>query len=213
MSDVRTTTHYPPHPLALGFPRKPQHELQEIKDSFVERVKLGAHPQEFAILLLNGMILDGIHRSRAWLELAEEGACDGYFKNNQPKFEECTDQGMMVAWLRVKSRNLILRQHSADQRAAIFFKLSKSCPELKKAIEDIQTKNKQRQADGTPLDTGAQRGNTSKEFANLAGVGETTMKKNRTDFKGGSQSLERHCVWRIIGQQGFAGVEGEEETK
>lgn len=174
---VPNKTHYPPHPLAAAYPPKSPEEMQELKDSFVERVNLKLHPQEEAILLLKEQILDGIHRSQAWMELADEGACEGYFKQNQPKFEVCECEDTLSAWHRVKSRNLIHRQLSADQRAAVFFRQMRLCPELKQAIEEIQSKNKQRQVDGKPLDAGAQRGNTSKEIANLAAVGETTMKK------------------------------------
>ena len=155
---VTNKTHYPPHPMAAGFPPKSREEMQELKDSFVERVLSGLHPQEVAILLMKEMILDGLSRSQAWLELAEEGACDGYFKNNQPKYEECEDQGVLIAWLRVKCRNLIQRHLSADQRAAIFIKKMNDFPELKQAVCEIQSKNKQRQADGKPLGADAQRG-------------------------------------------------------
>ena len=143
----------------------------------VERVNKGLDPLESPILLLEDQILDGVHRSEIWMELAAEGVCEGFFVKNQPRFDHCKGSEILVAWLRVQSRNLVIRQLPADQRAAILMQLSLQFPEIKKAIDEIKTRNRERQINGTPLVAGDQRGNTNKEIAELAGVGATVMKE------------------------------------
>ena len=169
-------THYLPHPMALLFPPKPNEEREELKVNMIERVNKGLDPLESPILLLNDQIVDGIHRSEIWLELAAENACDGYFAKTNPRFETCKDADELALWLRVKSRNLVQRQLPADQRTAIFLKLADHFPEVKNAIDEIHRKNQERQRTGQPLGAGDQRGNTNKTLAEMAGVGETTVK-------------------------------------
>src|SRR5262249_32440744 len=164
--------------IALLFPPKPRQERAELKEDMRERVVRGLEPLESALLLYQDMLLDGRHRDELWCELAVEGACDGFFARNRPRTETFppNTHGTLEAWLRAKSRNLMVRQTPADQRGAIFLKAVEAFPEIKVVIDQIEEENLQRQKEGRPLDAGDQRGNTAEQVAGLAGVGATTIK-------------------------------------
>jgi hypothetical protein len=172
-------THWEVHPIALLFPPKTTEERAELKQDMQERVGSGMDPLESAILLYEGKILDGRHRDEIWMELAEENACGGFFAQNQPPTENFDSEkhGTMAAWMRAKSRNMVVRHIPADQRAAIFLKAVEAYPELKAVLDQIKEDNAQRQKEGKPLGAGVQRGNTAEQIADLAGVGATTVKQ------------------------------------
>src|SRR6516225_11114850 len=115
---VPAKTHWPIHPIALLFPTKPRQERAELKEDMRERVVRGLDPLESGLLLYQDMLLDGRHRDELWCELADEGACGGFFARNQPPTETFSPNthGTLGAWLRAKSRNLTVRQTPADQR-------------------------------------------------------------------------------------------------
>lgn len=170
--------HWPPHPIAELFPPMTPEEFAGLKKDMVERVLAGLDPQEHAIILIDGKISDGRHRDLAWVELADEGACDGYFARNLPRVENFDPgkHGTLAAWMRAKSANMIHRHIPADQKAAIFLKAAEEFPEIRAALEEIRKENATKKKAGKPLDAGDQRGNTAAQAGKLAGVGPTTMK-------------------------------------
>jgi hypothetical protein len=172
-------THWPVHPLALLFPTKTPEERVELKKDMVDRANRGIDPLEVPVLRWDGQILDGRHRDEVWMELAEEGAANGFFARNRPPTEEFKPgkQGTLAAWMRAKSRNLVVRQTHADQRAAIFLKAVKQFPELNAVLDEIKAENLRRQKAGQPLGAGDQRGNTNEQVAEMAQVGTTTVKQ------------------------------------
>jgi hypothetical protein len=172
-------THWPIHPLALLFSTKTPEERAELKKDMVDRANQGIEPLEAPVLLWDNQILDGRHRDEIWMELAEEGAVNGFFKRNRPPTEDFKPgkDGTLAAWMRAKSRNLVVRQTNADQRAALFLKAVKQFPELEAVLDDIKEKNLQRKKAGRRLDAGDQRGNTNEEVAKMAQVGTTTVKQ------------------------------------
>lgn len=172
-------THWPVHPIALLFPRKSPEERAELKKDMRERVEKGLDALEVPLLLYEEKLADGRHRDELWMELAAENACDGYFRRKRPPTEILSPEkhGNLAAWMRAKSRNLVVRQTPADQRAAIFLGAVESYPELQAILEGIKKENLQRRQEGRPLAAGDQRGNTAKQVAGLAGVGATTVKQ------------------------------------
>ena len=206
-------THYLPHPMALLFPPKPNEEREELKVNMIERVNKGLDPLESPILLLNDQIVDGIHRSEIWLELAAENACDGYFTKTNPRFETCKDGDELALWLRVQSRNLVQRQLPAEQRAAIFLKLIDQFPEIKNVLDEIQRKNRERQATGQPLVAGDQRGNTNQVDAEMAGVGETTVKVVKKMKKEDPKEFEKLAQGKTTAKKALAKTKTSEPSK
>ena len=172
-------THWPVHAIALMWPAKPVGERAEMKQDLVNRAKAGLDPLENAILLYDGQILDGRTRSELWMELAEENACEGYFKTHRPRTETFTPEkdGTIEAWMRAKSRNMIVRQTPADQRAAIFLQAIKQYPELEAIVGKIKEENLKNKKGGKALAAGGKRGSTVKQMADKVGVGTTTMKE------------------------------------
>jgi hypothetical protein len=207
-------THWPVHPLALLFPPKAPQERAEMKRDMQERVARGLDPLESALLLYEGKLLDGRHRDELWCELAVEGACDGYFARNQPRTETFSPDrhGTLGAWLRAKSRNLMVRQIPADQRGAIFLKAVEAFPEIKAVIDQIEEENLQRQKEGKPLDAGDQRGNTAEQVAGLAGVGATTIKLLKKLQKDAPDQFEAVAEGRVTAKKALKEVEQGEEA-
>ena len=172
-----TTAHWPSHPIADLFPRMSPEERAELKRDMLERAEQGVDPLEHSILLYDGQIVDGRHRGEIWKELAEEDACNGFFKRNLPPTELLTDKhGTLGAWMRAKSANMIHRHIPADQKAAIVLKAMEMFPEIKAAFDQIKEENAKRKKKGKPLGAGDQRGNTAEAIGNVAGVGATTVK-------------------------------------
>ena len=169
--------HWPSHPIADLFPRMSPEERDDLKRDMIERVEQNIDPLEHSILLYDKQIVDGRHRAEVWKELADEGACNGFFKRNLPPTELVTDKhSTLVAWMRAKSANMVHRHIPADQKAAIFLKAVKVFPELKNALDQIKDENAQRKKKGKPLVAGDQRGNTAEAIGKMAGVGATTVK-------------------------------------
>lgn len=112
------------------------------------------------------------------MELADEGACDGYFARNTPPFERFSPakHGTLAAWMKAKSLNMIHRDIPAAQKAAILLEATKQFPEINAAIEEIKKENEAKKKKGKPLASGDQRGNTAAQIGELAGTGATTMK-------------------------------------
>ena len=171
--------YWQPHPIAEFFPPMTTEEKAAIKEDMVKRLKRGLPPLEDPILIYEGTILDGRHRHDAWVELAAEGAADGYFSQTSPQSEDIApDQhGMLTAWMRANSRNMVHRHIPADQKAAIFLQAIDAFPELKAVIEEITEENAARKQDGRPLVASARRGDTNRQIGEVAGVGATTMKQ------------------------------------
>ncbi len=173
-----TQPYWQPHPIADLFPRMTPEEWAALKKDMVQRREQGLDPFERPILVSLGTILDGRHRHDAWIELADEGAADGYFAANPPPSEDVApdEHGSLIAWMRAKSLNLVHRHIPAEQKAAIFLKAVETFPELRAVIEEIAQENAARKKDGQPLVAGDRRGNTNEQIGQLAGVGATTMK-------------------------------------
>lgn len=167
-----------PHPKCLLFPKKTQEEMTHIKDNMVLRHEQGLPPWEQAILLLDGFILDGWHRYQAWHQLADEGACNGYFAQNSPSTEVVQADDETVA-LRVASRNLSQRNLTADQRAAIWLQLVKETPSLLAKLEAQEKENQQRMKSGKPSENGSPGCSTNAFLAMGANVSSTIMKMAR----------------------------------
>jgi hypothetical protein len=170
--------HWPTHSIADLFPAMTADEFSDLKKDMVERILAGLEALEHPIILLEDRILDGRHRDAAWMELAQEGACEGYFARTTPRFEmfDPGKHGTLAAWMRAKSANMVHRHIPADQKAAIFVKATEAFPEIKAALEEIKKENARKKKAGKPLDAGDQRGNTAAQIAKLAGVGPTTVK-------------------------------------
>jgi hypothetical protein len=170
--------HWKPHPIAELFPGMTPEEKADIKKDMRQRAENGLDPLEHPILLYEEMILDGRHRDHAWIELAEEDACNGFFKRNLPPTENFSPDkhGNLTAFLRAKSLNMVHRHIPADQKVAILLDAAEKYPEIKTALDAIKHENLKRQKEGKPLDAGDQRGNTAEQIGQLAGVGPTTVK-------------------------------------
>jgi hypothetical protein len=173
------TTHWEPHPMALLFPPKTPEEQEELKANMVERCQHGLDSLEHSLLLYEGKLFDGVHRDKAWISLADQNACDGFFRLNLPPTEVFSNEkhGTLAAWLRAKSLNMVHRQIPADQKAAIFLKAVETFPELQAVLDEVKSANAKRQTEGKPLVAGDQRGNTAKQIAQMAGTGATTVKQ------------------------------------
>jgi hypothetical protein len=171
--------HWTPHPIAELFPGMTPEEKAELKKDMRQRAENGLEPLEHAILLYEEMLLDGRHRDEAWLELAEENACNGFFKRNMPPTETFLPEkhGNLGAFLRAKSRNMIHRHIPADQKVAILLHAGERYPEVKAALDAIKDENLKRRKGGRPLDAGDRRGNTAEQVGQLAGAGATTVKQ------------------------------------
>ena len=175
--EMDSSSYWPTHPVAELFPRLTPEERAELKKDMQDRVDRGLEPLESPIILHGLQIVDGRHRAEIWKELAVEGACNGYFKARKPPTQSMREtNGNLHAWMRAKSANMVHRQIPADQKAAIFLKAVETLPELKDVIETIKSENDQRKKGGKPLDDSAQRLNTNQAVAQMAGVGETTIK-------------------------------------
>jgi hypothetical protein len=164
--------------LAFFFSIKSQEEMVDLKRSMVLRVEKGLDPLELAILLLDDQILDGRHRDQAWMELADEGACGGYFKTNMPRVEKLNSSSCAIttAWLKVSDRNNG-KQSTASQRAVGLLLAAEKYPELQALIDTIASASAARQVKGKPVGTSSQRGTTAAQVGKMAGVGSTIVKQ------------------------------------
>jgi hypothetical protein len=167
-----------PHPIAELFPKMTPEQETALKQDMMQRALNGLDPLEQPILLYEGKILDGRHRVKMWFELANEDACNGYFKRNLPRTETFSPEkhGNLAAFLRAKSRNLVHRGMPAYQKVAILLDAAEKFPELNAALNAIAEENLKRRQEGKPLDAGDQRGNTAEQIGKLTGVGATTVK-------------------------------------
>src|SRR6266550_2924759 len=93
---------YPAHPIALAFPPMPEDELNELADDIAD------NGQQETVVLLDGQVLDGVHRQRG---------C--FMRGVTPRFRSydyASDGASPTAF--VASRNLKRRQMSPSQKAA-----------------------------------------------------------------------------------------------
>lgn len=206
-------THWPVHPIAKLFPVKTPEERAELKQDMLERVARGLDPLESPILLYEGQILDGRHRDELWKELAEEKG--EFFACNQPPTEtfQPTKHGTLAAWMRAKSRNVVVRQTPADQRAAIFLKAVETYPELKAVLDRIKEENAERQKKGQPLGAGVQRGNTAEQVADLAGVGATTVKQAQKLQKEAPEKFDEVAQGKTTAKKALGEIKGQKEAQ
>ena len=183
MNEVR----YEPHVLSLRLPDQTPDERQALKSNMVGRVQRGLLPLEFPILLVDGKIADGRHRYAIWLELAQEGACDGYFAKHSPPVEEVkadAGESRAVLLLRLHSRNLCHRSLSADQRVSQLLLDIVEVPELKELVEQIEAENEARMKAGKAQSTDSQ-GSTNRQIGKMVGASPATVKK--------AKAVQRHA--------------------
>lgn len=187
MNEVR----YEPHVLSLRLPDQTPDERQALKSNMVGRVQRGLLPLEFPILLVDGKIADGRHRYAIWLELAQEGACDGYFAKHSPPVEEVkadAGESRAVLLLRLHSRNLCHRSLSADQRVAQLLLDIVEVPELKELVEQIEAENEARMKAGKAQSTDSQ-GSTNRQIGKMVGASPATVKKGK--------AVQKHAPERL----------------
>lgn len=187
MNEVR----YEPHELSIRLPNQTPEERQALKSNMAGRVQRGLPPLEFPILLVDGKIADGRHRNAIWLELAEEGACDGYFAKHSPPVEEVkADAGESRAalLLRLHSRNLCHRNLSAQQRAAVLLLDIERLPELKALVDQIEADNKERMKAGKAQGLNS-KGSTNQQLGKMVGASDATIKQIKT--------IQKHAPERL----------------
>jgi len=194
-----------PHPIADLFPRMTLEERRELKEDMKQRVERGQKPLEHEIEIYENKILDGRHRYEVWLELAEEGACDGFFRRNQPATKiVAKNTDTLAAWMKAKSANMVHRHIPADRKAAIFLKAVEQFPALNEVIEQIKDENSQRQKAGRRLVASDRRTTTNKAVAQMANVGETTIKAVKKLKNENPEKFEE--VAKDIGEKGIEGT-------
>src|SRR5438046_1420227 len=101
LADNMPANGYPAHPVALAFPPMPEDELNELADDIAD------NGQRETVVLLDGQVLDGVHRQSACL-----------IRGVSPRFrlyDSATDGANPAAF--VASRNLKRRQMSPSQKA------------------------------------------------------------------------------------------------
>jgi hypothetical protein len=183
---AETGKRYELHELSQRLPKHTPEEKTQMKRNMVLRCVQGLPPLEEPILLIDGKIGDGRHRYEYWLELAEEGACDGYFAKHEPPVVEAVAEGQdggATVLLRLHSRNLCHRNLPADQRAAHLLSDIESNAELKAVVEKIEADNRERMKAGIPLDTKSQGSSTNEQLAAMANVSPSTIKAVKQAFK------------------------------
>lgn len=183
---------YQIHDWSLRLPAQTPDERLALKRNMAERVLKGLLPLEFPILLMNGMIVDGRHRYEIWLELAAEGACDGYFAKNDPWVEETKaedGESKAALHLRLHSRNLCHRSLSADQRAAQLLLDIEDSLELKALVDQIEAENDARMRAGKARETDSQ-GSTNKQLGKMIGTSDATIKKAKAVQKHAPDKLK-----------------------
>ncbi len=183
---------YEIHDWSLRLPAQTPDERLALKRNMIERVLKGLLPLEFPILLMNGMIVDGRHRYEIWLELAAEGACDGYFAKNGPWVEETKaedGESKAALHLRLHSRNLCHRSLSADQRAAQLLLDIQDSPELKSLVQQIEAENDTRMKAGKAREAKSQ-GSTNKQLGKMIGTSDATIKKAKAVQKHAPDKLK-----------------------
>ena len=189
--DAMNEVRYEPHVLSLRLPDQTPDERQALKSNMVGRVQRGLLPLEFPILLVDGKIADGRHRYAIWLELAQEGACDGYFAKHSPPVEEVkadAGESRAVLLLRLHSRNLCHRSLSADQRVSQLLLDIVEVPELKELVEQIEAENEARMKAGKAQSTDSQ-GSTNRQIGKMVGASPATVKKGK--------AVQKHAPERL----------------
>ena len=182
---------YEIHAWSLRLPPQTTEERQALKSNMVGRVQRGLLPLEFPILLVDGKIADGRHRYAIWLELAQEGACDGYFAKNSPPVEEVkadAGESRAVLLLRLHSRNLCHRNLSAQQRAALLLLDIEQVPELKALVDQIEADNEERMKAGKAQGSNS-RGSTNQQLGKMVGASDATIKQIKT--------IQKHAPERL----------------
>lgn len=183
---------YEIHEWSLRLPVQTPDERLALKRNMTERVLKGLPPLESPILLMDGKIVDGRHRYEIWLELAAEGACDGYFAKNDPWVEvtKAEDSESKAALhLRLHSRNLCHRSLSAEQRAAQLLLDIEDSPELKSLVDQIKAENETRMKAGKARETDSQ-GSTNKQLGKMIGTSDATIKKAKAVQKHAPDKLK-----------------------
>jgi hypothetical protein len=165
---------YPIHPMALLFPPKTEEEMSVIKSNMVCRQEQGLPPIHDPIQLLDNHVLDGRHRQQAWKELAEEGACGGFFAKEEPPITVVTGD-TLKAWLVVESGNLCHRHLPPDRKTAILLKAAEDYPEVGERIEEIRKANDRRMKSGQPSRTGTEGSSTAATIGRMVGVSASTV--------------------------------------
>jgi hypothetical protein len=130
-------------------------EEYELTKSDIQR-----HGQREAILLLDGMVLDGWHRYRICHELGLE-----------PKVKTLGKKADALA--EVISRNLARRQLSPGQRYGVLLKIAEEHPKVASSMDAIKTDAKKRQVGGVPQ----QRQRSSEVIGRMAGVSHATVER------------------------------------
>jgi hypothetical protein len=198
-------TEYQPHPIAMLFPAMTKDEFDDLKRDMQNRSDNGLPPLEHPILLYQGKIIDGRHRYNAWGELGFEG--DPPVESFSPETHDT-----LTAWMRAKSLNMVHRYIPADQKVAVFLKAVEAFPELKAALEEIESGNRKRQVEGKPLDASDQRGNTAKQVGKLTGVGPTTVKLVKKVKKEAPDKFEQIVQGKLTAKKALK-VNKKQQTK
>gem|GEM_PF-5630543 len=148
--------------------------MSVVKSNMVCRQEQGLPPIHDPIQLLDNHVLDGRHRQQAWKELAEEGACGGYFAKEEPPITVVTGD-TLKAWLVVESGNLCHRHLPPDRKTAILLKAAEDYPEVGERIEEIRKANDRRMKSGQPSRTGTERSSTAATIGRMVGVSASTV--------------------------------------
>jgi hypothetical protein len=172
----------------------------------IDRAESGLPALENPILLLDGQIVDGRHRYEIWKELAEEDACDGYFRSHEPKTEDARenlrrDLGIELSddelhnrvLLILHSRNLCNRSLTAEQKAAQLLLDINALPNLRATIAEIEATNKALMVAGTKNPSGS----TNQQLAHMINVSESTVKNLKRIQKNDPTQLEQIRSGRI----------------
>jgi len=113
--ELHGKTHWPSPPHRPVVPGEAAGGAGRDETRYDRAGRSGPGPAGNALLLYENQLLDGRHRDEIWMELAEEGGGDGFFARNRPPTETHSPDkhGTIGAWMRAKSRNMVVRQTPA----------------------------------------------------------------------------------------------------
>lgn len=144
------------HPLGKLFPAMTPEEYEYTKSDIQK------HGQRDAIILLDGLVLDGWHRYRISLDLGIK-----------PKVKTLGKKADALA--EVISRNLARRQLSPGQRYGVLLKIAEQYPLVAASLEAVKVEARKRLVAGTP--SPLQRQRSSEVIGMMAGVGHATVER------------------------------------